>query len=284
MQKTPQLRIVHQLPGRIRLKMNILPQDSSKMEKTVSSHPGIIEVKISSHTRSLLLRYESEIISQEELIIRAAVFLSLENNFCPVRIYSDIEVKELSNMAFLSGFFIVGALGIKLFRRFSRIHQLLDWIAGVSTAYSILDHGHRELKERGNFDPEVLSVVYLLMAFIQGNHLPASLFTWVGTFGRQLLEMPSKNVEILPKRIGKNRKNEQYEVVIKPINRLPGKQMLFKFLPTLIMQTSMGDSARILQGTLLDEIKKVSKDHGEVLEGFGQLQNGMPIRIQYTSS
>ena len=31
-------------------------------------------------------------------------------------------------------------------------------------------------------------------------------------------------------------------------------------------------------------IKKVSKDHGEVLEGFGQLQNGMPIRIQYKNS
>ena len=284
MQKTPQLRIVHQLPGRIRLRMNILPHDASKMEKTVRSHPGILEVKISSHTRSLLLCYESDIISQEELIIRAAVFLSLENNFCPVKIYSDIEVKELSNMAFLSGFFIVSALGIKLFRRFSRVHQMLDWIAGISTAYSILDHGHRELKERGNFDPEVLSVVYLLMAFIQGNHLPASLFTWVATFGRHLLEMPSKNVEILPKKVGSNKKNDQYEVIIKPINQLPGKQMLFKFLPTLIMQTSMGDSARVLQGTLLDEIKKVSQDHNEVLEGFGQLQNGMPIRIQYTSS
>jgi hypothetical protein len=106
----------------------------------------------------------------------------------------------------------------------------------------------------------------------------------VATFGRHLVEMPSKNVEILPKRVGTNKKNDQYEVVIKPINRLPGKQMLFKFLPTLIMQTSMGDSARVLQGTLLDEIKKVSSDHGEVLEGFGQLQNGMPIRIQYTSS
>jgi hypothetical protein len=254
------------------------------MEKTVSSHPGIHEVSISPLTRTLLLRFEPDTISQEELIIRAAVYLSLENNFCPIKIYSDIEVKELSNMAFLSGFFVISALGIKLFKRFSRIHPMLDWIAGISTAYSILDHGHRELKERGNFDPEVLSVLYLLMAFVQGNHLSASLFTWVATFGRHLLELPSKNVEILPKKVDGSKKNDQYEVVVKPINRLPGKQMLFKFLPALIMQTSMGDSARVLQGTLLDEIKKVSKDHGEVLEGFGQLQNGMPIRIQYTNS
>lgn len=284
MQKNPQLRIIHQIPGRIRLKMNILPEDSKKMENTVSGHPGIYEVKISPVTRTLLLRFEPRTISQEELIIRAAVFLSLENDFCPIKIYSDIEVKEPSNMAFLSGFFVISALGIKLFKRFSKIHPMLDWIAGISTAYSILDHGHRELKERGNFDPEVLSVLYLLMAFVQGNHLSASLFTWVATFGRHLLELPSKNVEIVPKKVGGSKKNMQYEVVVKPINRLPGKQMLFKFLPALIMQTSMGDSARVLQGTLLDEIKKVSEDHGEVLEGFGQLQNGMPIRIEYAKS
>jgi len=188
MQKIPQLRIIHQIPGRIRVKMNILPENAQKMEKTVSSHPGIHEVSISPLTRTLLLRFEPDTISQEELIIRAAVYLSLENNFCPIKIYSDIEVKELSNMAFLSGFFVISALGIKLFKRFSRIHPMLDWIAGISTAYSILDHGHRELKERGNFDPEVLSVLYLLMAFVQGNHLSASLFTWVATFGRHLLE------------------------------------------------------------------------------------------------
>jgi hypothetical protein len=284
MKKIPQFRIVHQIPGRIRIKMNILPKDNQKMEKTVRRHPGILEVKITPITRSLLLRFESETISQEELIIRAAVYLSLENDFSPVKIYSDIEVKELSNMAFLSGFFVVSALGIKLFKRFNKIHSMLDWIAGISTAYSILDHGHRELKERGNFDPEVLSVLYLLMAFVQGNHISASLFTWVATFGRHLLELPSKNVEIWPKKVGSSKNSMQYEVIVKPINRLPGKQVLFKFLPALIMQTSMGDGARALQGTLLNEIKKVSNDHGEVLEGFGQFQNGMPIRIQYTNS
>jgi hypothetical protein len=49
------------------------------------------------------------------------------------------------------------------------------------------------------------------------------------------------------------------------------------------MQMAMGDSSRVLQGTLLDEIKKVSHDHGEILEGFGKLQDGMPIRIQYSN-
>ena len=44
----------------------------------------------------------------------------------------------------------------------------------------------------------------------------------------------------------------------------------------------MGDGGSSLQGTLLEEIKKVSVDHGAVLEGFGKLENGMPLRIQYS--
>jgi len=280
--KTPQLRIIHQLPGRVRLKLDILPKDPSQMEKIVKGHPGIQEIRLSPLTKSLLLKFEPETITQEELIIRVAVYLALENNFSSVRVFSDVEVREMSNMAFMSGFFIVFALGGKLFRRFMRVQNVLDWTAGISTAISIFDHAHGELKERGNFDPEVLSIVYLLSAFMQGNLLPAALFTWIATFGRHLLEMPAKNVEISPREIQtKSGKKSQYEVVIKPINQLPGKQMLFKLLPAVIMQTSMGDSARVLQGTLLDEIKKVSHDHGDVLEGFGQLQNGMPIRIQY---
>ena len=84
MQKNLQFRIVHQIPGRIRLKMNTLPEDLAKMEKTVSGHPGILEVKISPVTRSLLLSFEPDTISQEELILRAAVYLSLENDFAPL--------------------------------------------------------------------------------------------------------------------------------------------------------------------------------------------------------
>jgi hypothetical protein len=282
MEKTHQIRIVHQLPGRIRLKLNLLPLNLAQMKKHVKSHPGIREVIVNPITNSMLLQYEPDEITQEELIIRVAVYLALENNFSTIRVFSDIEVREMSNMAFMSGFFIMCAFSAKLFPPFIRIKKVLDWIAGISTAYSIVDHGHDELKERGNFDPEVLSIVYLLTAFMQGNILPAALFTWIATFGRHLLEMPAKNVEITPRKIdSKNKKKSQYEVIIKPINRLPGKQMIFKLLPAVIMQTSMGDSARVLQGTLLDEIKKVSQDHGEVLEGFGQLHNGMPIRIQY---
>jgi len=274
------IKIIHSLPGRVRLKLPETPKDVKAMQKTVKGHPGIFEIAYSKHTNSVLLKFDTNETSQEELIIRVAVFLSLENNLQPLRVYSDVDVSEISEAAFLSGFFILISLVSRVFPQFIKIRNVIDWIAGIGTAYSIFDHGFEEYKERGNFDPEVLSVIYLLTSFSQGKFLPATFFTWIATFGRHLIRFSSKNVEIHPEKIADSPKNNpQYEVVITPINKMPGKSKLFNFLPMLLMNAAMGDKGSI-EGTLMDEMRKVSVDHGEVLEGFGKFKNGIPIRMQ----
>jgi hypothetical protein len=62
----------------------------------------------------------------------------------------------------------------------------------------VLDHGWREVRERGYFDPEVLSLGYLVMAFFMGNFLKASVVTWLMTFGRHLLDAPRASIEVRP--------------------------------------------------------------------------------------
>ena len=57
--------------------------------------------------------------------------------------------------------------------------------------------------------------------------------------------------------------------------------MIFRFLPMIIMNLAMGDAGQI-QGTLMEEIRKVSTDHGDVLEGFGKFKDGIPIRLKYS--
>jgi hypothetical protein len=94
--------------------------------------------------------------------------------------------------------------------------------------------------------------------------------------------IPSKNVEIKPKPLSaENHRTQNYEVLITPINQLPGDRKFLKLLPTLIMHASMGDTSKALQGTLLEQIQKVSDKHGDVLEGFGEFKSGIPIRVQY---
>jgi len=284
MANTLKVKVVHSLPGRVRLRLSVLPDDAGKMIKTVKNHPGIENIGFSQVTRSVLLRYNPAETSQEELIIRVAVFISLENELQPVQVFSDTGVSEVSDTAFLSGFLILVSLASRIVPQLATWRNMFDWIAGVGTAYSIFDHGYEEFRERGNFDPEVLSVIYLLTSFSQGKFLPATLFTWIATYGRHLIRYSAQNVEIHPRRIADSPKNKpQYEVVIDPINKLPGKKMLFRFLPMLIMNAAMGDKGRIA-GTMMDEIRKVSQDHGEVLEGFGKFRNGIPIRLHYSKN
>lgn len=276
------IRVVHSLPGRVRLRLSLPPLAADEMVKTVKDHPGISRISFNPHTRSVLLQYDLNETSQEELIIRVAVYISQENDLQPVRVFSEAKALEMSESAFFSGFLILASLAGRLIPQTAAFRSVLDWTAGIGTAYSIFDHGYEEFRERGNFDPEVLSVIYLLSSFSQGKFLPATLFTWIATFGRHLVRYSSKNVQIQPQHIEGSPENKpQYEIVITPINRLPGRKMLFNFLPMLIMNAAMGNRESI-EGTLMDEMRKVSQDHGDVLEGFGKFKNGMPVRMQYS--
>lgn len=277
------IRVLHRLPGRLRLRLSSAPQRPGDMERTVKLHAGVQEVTYSPHTRSLLLRFDGSEISQEELIIRAAVFVSLDNELAPVRVYSDYEATGLSNSAYLSGFLILTALASRLVPRLAPARNLLDWAGGAGTAYAVLDHAYGELKERDSFDPEVLSVIYLMTSFAQGRVLPAALFSWIATFGRHLMEYSSRNIEVRAARTDAGDGDESpYEVVVTPIKQLPVRRGILRLLPALIMHAATGDTAHI-QGTLLEQVRKITQDHGDVLEGFGKLEHGMPIRFRRTA-
>jgi len=275
------IKVLHSIPGRIRLRLSVAPQNTDEMQETVKNHPGIDQVLFSPVTRSLLLRYDPEETSREELIIRVAVFISSEYDLTPVKVFSDTKLAEMSDTAFFSGFSIVVSVLSRLIPQTKPYRRAIDWIAGMGTAFSILEHGYQEYKERGNFDPEVLSIIYLMTSFSQNKLLLAALFTWIAAFGRHLITYSSKNVVIVPRRVpGSPREKQQYEVVINPIHQLPGRMMLLRVLPMAIMHTATGDQTMV-HGTLLEQIQKVSLDHGDVLEGFGTFKNGIPIKMQY---
>jgi hypothetical protein len=276
------IRVVHSLPGRFRVRLGINPKSITEMLKTVKNHEGIHEISFNKYSKSVLIKFDTDDTTQEEIIIRLAVFISLENDLQPVRVYSNIKDQEMPDSAFFAGFFIVLGLASRLMPQFTAVRNIIDWISGVSTAYSIIEHGYEEVKERGNFDPEVLSVIYLVSSFAQGKFFTSTLFTWVATFGRHIIRDSSNNVEIQPRYLSTSPSSKpQYDVLIKPLNQFPGREMIFKFLPMLITNSAMGLNSNI-EGTLLNEIKKVSQDHDSLLEGFGKFKNGIPIKLKYT--
>ena len=110
--------------------------------------------------------------------------------------------------------------------------------------------------------------------------MPAAIFTWFTTFGRHLLHVPSTGVELRPVEfIDEKAEKPSYEVSISPISPTSEKRMFLRLLPAVIKYATTGKSETV-RGSLVDEIRKVSEIHGEVLEGLGGFRSGIPLKIQ----
>ena len=154
-----------------------------------------------------------------------------------------------------------------------------DRLAGLGTAWAVVDHAWKELRERGRFDPEVLSLAYLVTAFVRGNLLTASVVTWLASFGRHLISPPPAGVQVRPVEVcGRGNGQTGYEVMISPDVDAPERVQMLSALQGLLKYAITGGGAQPFR-TLLEELRDVSKVHGEVLEGFGLLPQGIPIRF-----
>jgi hypothetical protein len=153
----------------------------------------------------------------------------------------------------------------------------MDWVASLTTAGAALDHGWREYRRRGNFDPEVLAVTYLLTALLRGNPLPAAIGTWLMTFARHLVQPPPPSVEVRPVEVGAGGEGPRFEVVVTPDLPTPEDRPFLGVLATRLVTALTGASPG---GSLLEEIRRVSNQHDQVLEAVSDFQQGIPLRIR----
>jgi hypothetical protein len=250
-----------------------------RLERAVRGHSGITSVQYTSVTRSLLVVFDPAKVTREEIIVRVGLSFELDNGSVPVHIFSEPEHHTMSNSAFYSGYLLGIALLYHFGSRASGNGLWLEWFAGLGTSWAVLEHGVEEVREQGNFDPEVLSLVYLVTAFLRGNVLPAAIFTWLTTFGRHLIQLPSRGIELRPVEFADEQTREPlHEVVITSITSTPEKRMLFRLLPAIVKYAAKGEGAN--HGNLIDEIRNVSNIHNEVLEGLGGISSGIPLKIR----
>lgn len=64
------------------------------------------------------------------------------------------------------------------------------------------EHGYQELHARGSFDPEVMSVVYLINSIGKTNGMQASALAWALTFGRHLIPQEPREQVYMVRRAG----------------------------------------------------------------------------------
>jgi hypothetical protein len=194
-----------------------------------------------------------------------------------VRITPAAGPRELSLSALGSAALLAVAFATRVGGR--RANRLLELAAGAGTAGAVLEHGYQEVRDRGDLDPEVLSVVYLLSAFYRGNLLPAAAFTWLATFGRHLVRQPVSGAELRPvEEPGKDGAAPHYEVVVSPLRRHSGWRRMLHVLPRVLRHAVAGEGPR--PANLLGEIERISLLHGEVLDSLGEWRQGIPLKIR----
>ena len=84
----------------------------------------------------------------------------------------------------------------------SPLQSFTRWLSAGATLAAVVEHGYQELHVRGSFDPEVMSVVYLINSVGKPSAVRASLLAWIITFGRHLIPKAPREQPYLVRRKG----------------------------------------------------------------------------------
>ena len=187
----PTIFIAHKLENRVRFKLSLPLKDPKKTAKFLTEYDGIDSFEYNNITRSVLIRFNNLKVDLNEVMMRLSISYTKQYNMTPVNIFTK-KSKKSSSLAYFSMANIIVAALIKSTNPFrnKEILNFLSWSAVGTTALAILDHGYKEVRDKGSFDPELVSAVYLFNAVKNGKLVTGSLITWLAAFGRHTLDLP----------------------------------------------------------------------------------------------
>jgi len=270
----PTVTIAHSLPGRLRVHLSVPPRDTDRFIESVKGHEGLDVVEFTLATRSVLAQFDTKEITQQEVIMRIAMALSLQLNDAPVVVLKSPESEVMTNGAAVTGILTGTTLAVQWFTGAKA--RSLQKLAAFGTGAVVLQHGWREVRERGYFDPEVISLTYLAASMLRGDYARGALITWIMTFGRHLLASSPEGVEVRPlKQEGEDGATPKYELALAagPAQEAP----LFSVLRSFVRY--LGAPGGVGQAGLLEELRDASRAHGEMVEGLGWMRHDIPLHF-----
>jgi len=267
--------ISHAIPGRLRVYLSAAPKDVGRFTESILGHAGLESVEFTELTRAVLVRFDPRQVTSEEVVMRIALALSVSMGDIPATILKSPESDILTNGAAVTGI-LTGTTFLLRWLLGTAQGQTLQRIAAMGTGAVVLQHGWREIRARGYFDPEVLSLAYLVTAVLRGDYARGALITWMLVFGRHLLTSLPQGVEIRPmQRESEPGEPGRYELVVAPgsSQRAP----LFSVLQSLARYLAVAGGAD--HSGLLNELRAVSNAHGEMLDGLGWMRHDIPMHF-----
>ncbi|WMJ81902.1 hypothetical protein RBU49_06550 [Clostridium sp. MB40-C1] len=225
----PTILIMHTLPHRVRLKLSHPLRDEEKVIETMKDGDRIKAFTYNKITKSVIIEFDNVKTDLEETIIRLAIVYSKEYDMTPINIYSNSPTRDMPKIAYYSLLTILGASISKLLKPAKNIQELFNWLAVGTTVAAIGEHAYMEINKKGAFDPEVVSVMYLINSLSKGNFVIPSILTWITTFGRHILNLSYDNV-VLNIKEEKNMYTDEvyYEVSLSKEKDIEKKSDFFK--------------------------------------------------------
>lgn len=277
----PVVSILHNIPGRIRVCISWPPKNIERFEKGILLHKGIESVKYNPITKSLLIYYNPTLVSQMELVIRVAISLSLDYNLIKVSICNNSSMKGLHTWDCYSGISLLAAWYAKIMGGSLQVQNGLNWNASVSTIAAILKHAYLEVKNNGMYDLEVLSIIYLINATLKGNLLVGATITWLATFTRHLLEYQDDGIVLTAFKVCEEESNfTYYDVAIRQENDSDALKKAIQIISNSLNKL-VGTYSNSKEIALKNQIKMVSKDHGNILEGIRNINDRIYLRLEF---
>lgn len=190
------LEVLHAIPGRLRVRLEQPVASALPFERL----DGVTSCAYNARIRTLLCTYDAARVSEEALIARmGAVYAGMIGTEL-------LHVKRSEEPGFSlppTGMLALGFIAVDgaLALAGSTLTSVSRWFSTGATIAAVVEHGYQELQVRGSFDPEVMSLVYLINAIGKSNSLQASLLAWAATFGRHIVpRAPREQVYLVRRR------------------------------------------------------------------------------------
>jgi hypothetical protein len=174
--------VMHSIPGRLRIHLE-KPITSTEAFEGVD---GVTRCRYNPRIQTFLCQYDPGRISEERVIqSMSAIYAGQVGTEL-------LHVKRSEESGFSmspSGALALALIGVDgaLKLAGSTLTGVSGWLSTGATMAAVVEHAYQELQLRGSFDPEVMSVVYLINSIGKTNSFQASLVAWAATFGRHLI-------------------------------------------------------------------------------------------------
>ncbi len=191
------IEVLSAIRGRVRMQL----ERPLRSDAPLHLIPGIRSCRYNARIRTLLCEYDPDVITEKQLLIRIGAVYAAQAKAALLHIkHCEEEGFSMAPSSYLA-LLCIGLDGA-LSMVGSPLTSFTRWLSTGATLAAVVEHGYQELHVRGSFDPEVMSVVYLINSVGKPGAVRASLLAWIITFGRHLIPRAPREQPYLIRRSG----------------------------------------------------------------------------------